>query len=198
VKYIVETVLNVSCPVCNHKPFRYNAELLSIPYFEEVLLMTLLCENCNYRYSDVLITSQNKPMEEKFIISNIDDLNVRVIRSSSGLIEIPELGVKIEPITAAESFISNIEGILVRIQSVVEQAEKSADNVKKRKRAQRLLTKIDKLRNGKGKATVIIKDPLGNSAIVSKKTQKRELTKKEAQLLETGIVIFDINHNNKK
>jgi zinc finger protein len=191
---IVETVLNIACPVCKHTPFKYSTELIKIPYFEEVVLTTLLCENCSYKYSDLIITSQNKPMEHKFIISNINDLNVRVIRSSSGLVEIPELGVKIEPVTAAESFISNIEGILVRIKSAVEQAERNEDNLRKKKHAQRLLVKIDKLRNGKGKATVLIKDPLGNSAILSKKTQKRELTSEEAQLLETGIVIFDIEH----
>lgn len=133
-------------------------------------------------------------MEHKFSISNLNDLNVRLIRSSSGFVEIPEVGVKIEPVTGAESFISNIEGIFIRIQSAVEQAERNEDDLKKKKRAQRLLAKIDKLRNGKGKATVIIKDTLGNSAIVSKKTQKREFTSEEAQLLETGIVILDVNH----
>ena len=97
-RLIVETVLNVACPICDHLPFKYNTKILHIPYFEEIVLTTLLCENCGYKYSDVLITSQDKPMEHKFIISNLDDLNVRVIRSSSGLIEIPELGVKIEPI----------------------------------------------------------------------------------------------------
>ncbi len=131
-------------------------------------------------------------MEYKYQITNEDDLNVRVIRSSTATIEIPELDIKLEPASASEAFISNIEGVLVRMSGAVEFAKKFTQNEEKKARAQKLLNRIDQLRKGHGKATIIIKDPLGNSGIVSDKTEKRELTSEELEMLETGITFIDL------
>ena len=56
----------------------------------------------------------------------VADLDARVIRSSSGTLRIPELGVDIEPGFASESYISNVEGVLDRVEGVVEFATRSA------------------------------------------------------------------------
>ena len=51
-----------------------------------------------------------------------DDLAIRVVRSMSASIEIPELGVRIDPGPACQGFVSNVEGVLDRIESVVNMA----------------------------------------------------------------------------
>ena len=46
---------------------------------------------------------------------------------------------------------------------------------------------------GKRKITVIVEDPLGNSAIISKKVKATRLSEEEAETLNTGMVVFDVN-----
>jgi zinc finger protein len=188
---MVESVLDTSCPMCNRKPLRINTEIINIPYFNEVLSTTINCDKCDHKYSDTLITEQNKPMEHKLVISSVEDMKIRVIRSSSGTVELPELGIKIEPGIASEAYISNIEGVLVRVSEVLEQAHRFFGKKKNNKTAKNLLKKIRDLQNGVGRATIIIKDPMGNSAILSEKVETRELTPDEIKMLETGLTIID-------
>ena len=190
---IVDTTIDLSCPMCNKKTIRLNTEPLNIPYFDDVINSTIYCKNCNYKHSDLLITSQKEPLEYSFEISSIDDMCVRVIRSSTATIELPDLGIKIEPGAASDAFVSNIEGILVRVSDVIQQALNFTDNMKKKAKAEKLLKIIKDLRAGKITATVIIKDPMGNSAIVSKKSKTRKLSLKETKELKTGMIIFELN-----
>lgn len=133
-------------------------------------------------------------MEYKYKITIIDDMKIRVIRSSTATIELPELGIKIEPAAASEAFVSNIEGVLVRAAHIIEQAIRFTGENKKKDRGKQILKLIEQLRNGKGSATLIIKDPMGNSAIVSNKTEKRELGPTEVKSLETGITMIDLKN----
>jgi zinc finger protein len=45
---------------------------------------------------------------------------------------------------------------------------------------------------GKKKITVVIEDPFGNSAIISKKAITTKLSKEEAEKLNNGMIVFDI------
>ena len=181
--------------MCNHKTLKNNNEILNLPYFEEVLSTTIFCEQCNYKFSDILITSQKQPMEHKFTLRSEKDLNVRVIRSTTATIELPELDIKIEPATASEAFISNIEGVLVRVASAVEQVGNFSTEPDKKEQSKKIIKKIEQLRKGIGSITVIIRDPMGNSGIISDRTEKRELTVDEINALQTGMIIIDLKAN---
>jgi zinc finger protein len=133
----------------------------------------VLCKNCNYKHTDILITSIKEPVRYEYKISKESDMHVRIVRSSTGIIKIPELGAVIEPCTRGEAIISNIEGILERVERIVLHLGKEPESKAK---AQKILEKIKRLRNGKGKATLILEDPLGNSAIISPRA-KREILK---------------------
>ncbi len=159
---------------------------------------TIICKNCSYRFSDILIMDQKKPMEHKFKIRSIDDMNVRVIRSSTATVELPELGIKIEPASAAEAYISNIEGVLVRVIDAVQTALDFSNEPEKKELGKKLLEQLSDLRSGQSEASIIIKDPMGNSGIVSDRTEVRELTPEEANILETGMTIIDLNSNKTK
>ncbi|MBU2565058.1 MAG: hypothetical protein KJ655_02215, partial [Candidatus Thermoplasmatota archaeon] len=84
-------------------------------------------------------------------------------------------------------FVSNIEGVLERIKNVIQDIQ--TKNTKKKKD---VLKKIEKIVEGKEKATLIIDDPLGNSAIIGKKAKKRKLTDNELKKLKTGMMVFDM------
>jgi zinc finger protein len=132
-------------------------------------------------------------MEHKLEISSVDDMNIRVIRSSTAMIELPEFEIKIEPGSASEAYISNIEGVLVRISDVIEQADRFTENNEKNLKVKELLTRIEELRKGIGRATLILSDPMGNSAIISDKTKSRELGPDEIKVLETGLTVFEVS-----
>lgn len=182
------TVTKSICPLCS-KEVVTNWVQDNIPFFGEVMHITSLCE-CGFRYTDTLIMAQHKPVHYEMAIKTCDDIDARVVRSTSGTIRIPELGVDIEPGPASESFISNIEGVLDRVADILEMVVRWNEDGKIQ-RAQELLLTIEKIKAGEFGITVIIEDPLGNSAIISENAICRELTEEEAACLKTGMIIFE-------
>ena len=152
------------CPVCgaesNHEFKPYN-----IPYFGDVMLFTVSCPSCGYHSSDVMLLSwgKNKKRHE-MLVSSVEDLNTTVVRSSYGRIEIPELGVSVEP-RKGESFITTVEGVLMRVERVVKMLSREEEGARK-ERAERILRRIEDIKAGKAKMKLIIDDPTGNSAII--------------------------------
>ncbi|MFV9677090.1 MAG: ZPR1 zinc finger domain-containing protein, partial [Methanosarcinales archaeon] len=124
------------------------------------------CPSCGNRSTDVRLLSEitDKQRRYELVVSSVQDLNVKVIRSSYGRIEIPELGVYVEP-NEGESFISTVEGVLKRVERVLKilSREEGGD---KRKRAEQILMFIEKIKAGKARMTLILDDPTGNSAII--------------------------------
>ena len=66
-------------------------------------------------------------MRYELDVDGLDDLNSRVIRSTSGTIRIPELGIDVEPGSISDSYVTNIEGVLDRILKVVMSATRWAE-----------------------------------------------------------------------
>ena len=141
-----------------------------------------------------MILTQREPVRYEMAIETIEDLNARVVRSTSGTIRIPELGIDVEPGTVSDSYVTNIEGVLDRIQNVVITASKWVkDDKEKYAISLDILKKMNDARLGKQKLTVIIEDPLGNSAIISDKAVCKTLTTEESKDLKTGMIIFDVD-----
>jgi len=153
------------CPICGKESdlqfLPYN-----IPHFGDAILFVAACPSCGYRSTDVRILSENKAKQRRYelVVSSAQDLNVRVIRSSFGRIEIPELGVTVDP-KEGDSFISTVEGVLKRVERVVKMLNRDVVGDKK-KRAEQILVKIDEIKAGKASMTLILEDPTGNSAII--------------------------------
>ncbi len=182
------TVTRSSCPLCSGE-LKTNWIEDNIPFFGEVMHITSICE-CGFKYSDTLILSQREPIHYEMKVRSPDDLDARVVRSTSGTIRIPELGVEIEPGPASESFISNVEGVLERVEEILRMVTRWEDE-DKAGRALELLSIIEKARAGEYQMTLVIEDPLGNSAIIAEKAISRKLTDDEAALLKTGMFVFE-------
>lgn len=133
-------------------------------------------------------------MRYEMLVETPEDLSTRVIRSTSGTIRIPEMGIVVEPGTVSESYITNIEGVLQRVQSVLLTASRWVqEDEEKFSRSQELLCMLEEVFDGKKKITLIVEDPLGNSAIISEKAIATKLSKEEAEKLNTGMIVFDVN-----
>ena len=182
------TVTRSTCPLCN-KEFLTRWHPNNIPFFGEVMHITSKCD-CGFRYTDTLILSQREPVRYELTVKNPEDINARVVRSTSGTIRIPELGVDIEPGPASEAFISNIEGVLSRVRDMLETIVRWNEEGKK-ERAIELLGMIEKIIAGEAEVTVIIEDPMGNSAIISENATSRKITDEEAALLKTGMIVIE-------
>jgi zinc finger protein len=186
-----DAVIASTCPLCAEAlTFRFNTD--EIPYFGEMMFVNATCV-CGFKYSDTITLNEREAARYE-IEFGCEDFTTRVIRSTSGTIEIPEIGVKIEPGTASEAFISNVEGILVRVEDVIRMATKwSSTEPEKFELGNRLLEKINMVKAGEERMTMILDDPLGNSAIVSPKACRRLLSTEEVQNLKTGMVVIDVS-----
>ncbi len=141
-----------------------------------------------------MILSSKEPMRYELSVESPEDLDARVIRSTSGTIRIPEMGIVVEPGTVSDSYITNIEGVLQRVQNVLMTASRWVrEDEEKFARSQELLCMLNEVIEGRRAITVIIEDPLGNSAIISKKAVASKLSKEEAEKLNTGMIVFDVD-----
>ncbi len=189
---MVETIIDSPCPVCGKKTLIYRAEELDLPHFGKCLQTTIICKNCGFRHADVMMLEVHEPVEYKVKIESEKDMYIKVVRSTSGTLMIPEIGAKLEPGPLSEAFITNVEGVLNRFVDILVQL--MHDTPEKRDEILDVLRKIGYIRHGRMRATIIIQDPLGNSAIISEKTQKRKLSEEEVNNLKLGEFVIDIGN----
>ena len=179
------------CPSCNRKSLRVNNSIISIPYFGEVLDFTILCSNCGYRRADIMPIEVKEPSRYSLNVESACDVSIRIIKSSTCTIRIPELGVTVEPGPLSEGYVSNIEGLLSRISKVISMGMKMGEDEEKRN-GNELINRINKLIEGQETVCIILEDPLGYSAIASDKARKESLTEEELKNLKYGDSDFEI------
>jgi len=165
----VKQALSGPCPLCGEEiDYIYQTE--NIPFFSDILMMCGLCEACGFRLTDTMILTDRGPVRYEFDVLTIDDLSTRVARSTSATIEIPELGISISPGPACQGFVSNVEGVLARVEDAIRTTLLSADDDERQAALDGLET-LANAKEGKVPFTLIIEDPSGNSAILSDKAR---------------------------
>jgi len=170
----LRTVVPGPCPTCNTEiEYLYTSE--NIPYFSDILIISAICPSCGYKFVDTQMLKQGEPVRYVYLTATPEDLAVRVVRSTNASIEIPELGVRIDPGPTCQGFVSNVEGVLDRIVQAVGSAVIDGDE-EERKNARLLLERIARVKCGELPVTFILEDPTGNSAIVSDRAEKSTYT----------------------
>ncbi len=160
--------VDAPCPACDKLGLDVAFHIHKIPYFGDVMENVISCPSCGYRHAEVIILEAREPARYTLKVESEEDMLVRVVRSGSARIEIPELGIKITPGLNSEGYISNVEGVLARIEDVLAMI-KSWEGGEK---SEELLTRIKKIKAGKEAVHLIIEDPTGNSIIISDKVLK--------------------------
>lgn len=164
----MQTVVPGPCPCCNTE-IQYLYKTENIPYFSDILIISAICPECGYKFVDTQLLKHSDPARYTVAVESVDDLSIRVVRSMSASIEIPELGVRIDPGPQCQGFISNVEGVLDRIETVVKGALNWGNEVEK-ENAAALLADLVRVKAGTFPITLILEDPSGNSGIISEKT----------------------------
>ncbi len=146
----------------------------------------VICSACDFKHADVMHLGEREPMRHDFRIKSEADMMVRVVRSSTGTIKVPELGVTVTPGPKSDGYVSNIEGVLDRIETALKLAIKNVDSTRRR-RGEAKLKKLKQIRHGEKIADLILMDPFGHSAIIDERVKKRKLTKKEIAKLTAEL-----------
>ena len=160
-----DTTLPGICISCG-APVVYHHHLTSIPYFYDIIIVSMTCPECGYREHDTQCLNIRTPSRYIFHVKESADLQCRVVRSTAARISIPELGVEIEPGPACEGFISNVEGVLTRIDKVLDTVLLDDDNTEETiRRAHEVKQMMADIRTGSQGMTIILEDPYGTSVI---------------------------------
>jgi zinc finger protein len=183
--------IKTDCPVCRGKnTLEMTSKTEKIPYFGEIMESTLLCAECGYKHSDTICLEQKEPVRYTLEI-NKDNINTRVVKSQTATLSIPELGLKVEPGPKSQGYVSNVEGVLNRFESAVATAIGWAEEEEIKANALKILEKIENLKTGDEKATLVIEDPFGHSIIVHEAAKRRKLSEDEIKELNTGFMTIE-------
>ncbi|MBW9221996.1 ZPR1 zinc finger domain-containing protein [Methanothermococcus sp. SCGC AD-155-C09] len=185
----------IDCPICQSKnTFKIITNQLDIPYLGKVIETTMICNNCKYRKSDILPIEVKEPKRFILKICKEEDLNKRVVKSSTGYIKVPELGFEVKPGPASQGYISNVEGVLNRLEESLRMLMNWAEGEEEKKKVEEILKKLEDIKEGNEVATLIIEDPLGHSAIIGDGVKEEKLNEDEIKVLSEGnISIIDKN-----
>ena len=167
---------NQHCPICGNETLTMIEKEFDIPHFGKTSIFSLFCHSCNYHKADVESIDKNEPMEYSLEVSSPEDLNIRVIKSSTADVVIGRIG-EIKSGIASNGYITNIEGILNKLEHVLEMM--LDDNEADTKTVKLHLKKLRRVKAGFDPVTIKIKDLAGNSAILSEKAVAKSLKKKK-------------------
>ncbi len=180
----------IPCPACGRE-LRLIATTYEAPFFGKILVTSVSCE-CGFRHADSIVADVKEPTRFTIKIRS-DNLYTKVIRSTSGTIRIPEIGVDIEPGPASQAFITNLEGILDRVESIVRTAMRwNVDDEEKVRRCEWILERIRKTIEGEDELTLVLEDPFGNSLILSDEAFRERMSEEEASGLKTGMTVIEL------
>lgn len=182
------------CPACDTGNLSVRSMLYSVPFFNELAMFMVHCPNCGFSHNDVFSAEQRKPSRFTLFVDDISLLNVRVVRSGSCTYRFTEWGIDVEPGPAADAFITNVEGLLFRIRSVVETAGGFAEYEAEKQRAREILNEIESALRGEFSFTLILEDPAGVSGILSDDmtlVKYEELTPEAASKLKGAPLWLD-------
>ncbi len=183
-------VLSAECPIC-HKELAIIQVPETIPLFGQIVIQTLRCAHCGFKFSDVMSTEFHDAQGFEARIVSENDLNTKLVRNSSGTVEIPELGFTLEPGPMAEGFYTNMEGLLERVDGILKFLSSHADTDEQRTRAKELLALSKECRAGKMPFTVRVLDPFGSSALIGANAKRFPISKMDAEKLKHGVFVID-------
>ena len=163
------------CAFCGENKLTLREEEVEIPFFGRVFVLSMDCTGCGYRKADVEPAEQKEPCRYTLEVTSDADLNIKIIKSAEATVKIPRV-ITIESGPASEGYITNVEGLLEKVKSMIQSAaDAEEDDPAAKTKAKNLIKKLNKVLVGREPLKIIIEDPSGHSAIISDKVQKGKL-----------------------
>lgn len=106
-------IRNCYCPSCGGGNGFTTLLPTRVPFFREIILTNLICEDCNFRSAEVNFGGEIQEKGEKLTltVAGPEDLNRQIIKSDSASFAIPKLDFEIPPGTQRGN-VSTLEGVL--------------------------------------------------------------------------------------
>ncbi|MFH1751694.1 MAG: ZPR1 zinc finger domain-containing protein [archaeon] len=182
----------IECPSCSNQAIASEVEE-KVPVFGTVLISSIACNKCGFKLSEVMPTAEHEPTRYTIKVSDVKDLETKVIKSSTTTLRIPELGVLIEPSPTAEGYFTNIEGVLKRLEDVAKKMSVKTNNDQsdEARLARKELARFTETRKGGINFTLILECPFGSGALIGAKVKKEELDKKQLEKLKEKVKYLD-------
>ncbi len=162
------------CAFCSAKKATLREEEIDVPYFGRVFVLTMECNACSTRQSDVEPAEEKEACRYAFEVTSTDDLNVKIVKGGEAIVKIPRI-ITMEPGPVSEGYVTNIEGLLERVKKIIQSAAETEDDDQAKKKAKNLIKKLNKILVGRESIKIIIEDKTGHSAIISDKAQRSKL-----------------------
>lgn len=144
-----------NCPICKKGKLIVRIFEYDIPNYGESILLIISCNKCNFRVVDIISKQVFGKKRIVIEVNKKEDLRKKILKNKNAVIEIPEIGIRMEE---SEGYISTIEGLLIRIENQLSKYSKEV--------YEKIKTNLEDLKNLKRKFTVIIEDPEGISRLV--------------------------------
>jgi len=165
---------NQPCPFCGVNKCALREEIVDIPYFGRVFILSMDCSACNTRKVDVEPAESKEPCRYTLEVSSEEDLNIKIVKSGEAIIKIPHV-ITVDPGPGSEGYVTNVEGLLDRVKKIIQSSAENEDDKAVKKKAKNLVKKLGKVLVGREKLKIILEDKSGNSAIISDKAQKNKI-----------------------
>jgi len=156
------------CPSCKEGTIRLYKTVYNLPDGDKMLIIKFECNKCNFRTNDVIpLTTRIEPGIMELKVTSEKDLRSKIYRSPVGKLEIPELGLEVQPGPSAEFYYTNIEGILDRFKRATSiYLNDLSENDPEKEKIKDLLNKIELAMKGKLNFTIRLIDIGGGSYII--------------------------------
>ncbi len=170
----VDVLEHEHCPFCGKKELTMTEQEIEVPYFGKMHVFGMSCNACGVKKSDIEADEQKEPYKFTIEVDGDEDLKVRIVKSSEGVVKIPHVA-NIEPGPASNGYVTNVEGLIMLVKHQIETLRDSSEDLDDKEKAKNLIKKLDRVLFGREKLKIIIEDPTGNSAIISPKAVKSKL-----------------------
>ncbi len=172
----IDVLSGQQCPMCRENSLSLMEREDDIPYFGRIYIFSMNCSACKFHKSDVESVEEKEACRYSVDVSSEEDMKIRIVRSSQATVKIPHV-VTIEPGTASNGYVTNVEGIINRVKSQLHGAKEDDEDEEAQRKAKNLLKKLNRVTWGEEKIKIIIEDPSGNSAIISDKAVVEKMKK---------------------
>ncbi|KAF3193777.1 nucleolar zinc-finger protein [Orbilia oligospora] len=157
-----------SCPTCTMHAVT-NMKMVDIPHFQEVVIMSTVCDHCGYKSNEVktggAVPSRGRRITLK--VSEPEDLARDILKSETCALSIPEIKLDLTPGTLGGRF-TTLEGLLTQVYEelkgrIFDGDESDSMEPAEKARWEGFFGGLLAAKEGKIPYTVILEDPLAAS-----------------------------------
>lgn len=158
-----------NCSNC-HAPAECKMKIVNIPYFKEIVLMSINCDTCAFKSTEVKAGGATADKGKKITlkVTDVEDLSRDILKSESCGLKVPEISLELEAGTLGGKF-TTIEGLLDNVYEELSsrgpfsRGDSLTDERKEKYNV--FLKELKALGEFSKPFTIILDDPLGNSYV---------------------------------